>query len=54
LEEAACSALNKSLNYAVTLAVVPVEDSLCGVEKAIGALPEVTAEEVLQKTIEIL
>jgi hypothetical protein len=54
-EEAACSILSKGLNYAVTLAVVPVEDILRGgVEKAIGALPEETAEEVRQETIKIL
>jgi hypothetical protein len=46
LEEAACSALSKGLNYAVTPAVLPIEDILCGVEKAVGALPEETAEEV--------
>jgi hypothetical protein len=38
LEEAPCSALSKGLNYAVTLAVVPVEDMLCGVEKVVGRL----------------
>jgi hypothetical protein len=48
LEEADGSALSKGLNYAVAPAVLPVEDILCGVEKAVGALPEETAEEVRQ------
>jgi hypothetical protein len=30
----------------VTLAVIPVEDMLSGVEKAIGALPKKAAKEV--------
>jgi hypothetical protein len=54
LEESACSALSKGLNYVVALAVLPVEDILCGVEKAVGALPEETAEEVRQETVRIL
>jgi hypothetical protein len=32
--------LSKGLNYAVAPAVLPVEDILCGLEKAIGNLPE--------------
>jgi hypothetical protein len=43
-EEAACSALGKGLNFVVAPASVPVKDILCGVEKAIGVLPEETAE----------
>jgi hypothetical protein len=54
LEEAARSALSKGLNYAVALAVLPVGDILCGVEKEVGALPEETAEEVRQETVRIL
>jgi hypothetical protein len=54
LEEPACSALSKGLNYAVTSAVVPVENILCGLEKAIGILPEETGKEVRQETIRIL
>jgi hypothetical protein len=54
LEDAAYSILNKGMNSAVTLAVVPTEDILCGVAKAIGVLPEETAEEVGQETIRIL
>jgi hypothetical protein len=53
LEKAACSALSKGLNFAVALASVPVKDILCGVEKAIGALPEETAEEIRQETVRI-
>jgi hypothetical protein len=45
--------LSRRLNYAVVPAIVPVEDILCGVEKAVGALPEETAEEV-QETVRIL
>jgi hypothetical protein len=45
--------LSKGLNYAVTPAVVPV-DILCGVKKALGALPEEIAEEVRQETARIL
>jgi hypothetical protein len=54
LEEASCSALRKGLNYAVTPTVVPVEDFLCVVDKALDALPEDTAEKVRQETIRIL
>jgi hypothetical protein len=38
----------------VTSAFVPIKDILCGVEKAIGALPEETAEEIRQETVRIL
>jgi hypothetical protein len=34
--------------------VLLVEDILCGMEKAVGALPEETAEEVRQETVRIL
>jgi hypothetical protein len=53
MEEAACSALSKGVNYTVAPAVVPDEATLCGVEKAIGALFEESAEEVRQGTIRI-
>jgi hypothetical protein len=43
-KEAARSALSKGLNYAVAPAVLPVEDILCGVERAVGALPEEIAD----------
>jgi hypothetical protein len=46
LEEAACSALSKGLNYAVALGGIPAKDFLCGVEKAKVTLPEETAEEI--------
>jgi hypothetical protein len=39
LEEAAYSALSKGLNFAVAPGSIPVKDILCGVEKAIMALP---------------
>jgi hypothetical protein len=54
LDEEACSALSEGLNYAVALAFVPVNDILCRVEKATGALPEETAEEIRQETVRIL
>jgi hypothetical protein len=53
-KEAACLALSKGLNYAVTLAVVSVEGILYGVEKVLGALPKETAEEVFQENVRIL
>jgi hypothetical protein len=53
MEEAACSALSKGLDYVVASAFVPVKDILCGVEKGIGALPEETAEEIRQETARI-
>jgi hypothetical protein len=40
LGEAACLALCKGLNYAVTSTILPVEDILCGMETGIGVLPE--------------
>jgi hypothetical protein len=33
---------------------MPAKDFLCGVEKAIGTLPEETAEEIRQETVRIL
>jgi hypothetical protein len=46
LEEAACSALNKGLNYSVAPGHIPEKDFLCGVEKAIGQGPEGNTEEI--------
>jgi hypothetical protein len=54
LEDASCSILSKGVNCAATLAVMPTDDILCEVEKAIGVLPEETAEDVGQETIRIL
>jgi hypothetical protein len=54
LEEAACSALSKGLNYAVAPAVISIEDILFGVEKVIGALPKETSEQVRQEAVRIL
>jgi hypothetical protein len=50
----ACLALSKGLNYALAAVFVPIRDSLCGVEKAIGALPEETVEEITEETFRIL
>jgi hypothetical protein len=38
----------------VALAFVAVKEILCGMEKAIWALPEETAEEIQQETVRIL
>jgi hypothetical protein len=54
LEGAACSVLSKGLNYAVAPGHIPVKDFLCGVEKAIVALPEGSAKEIQQETVGIL
>jgi hypothetical protein len=54
LEEAACSALSKGLNYAVAPARILVKDFLCGVEKAIRTLPEEAVKEIRQETVRIL
>ncbi|PNF32618.1 hypothetical protein B7P43_G17953 [Cryptotermes secundus] len=54
LEEAPYSALRKGLNFAVAPGSIPVQDILCGVEKAVMVLPEETAEEIRQETVRIL
>jgi hypothetical protein len=54
LEEAVCSALSKGLNYAVAPGRIPAKNFLCGVEMAIGTLPDETAEEIRQETVRIL
>jgi hypothetical protein len=46
LEDAAYSALGKGLNYAVSSVVLPIEDIVSSVEKAIDSLPEEAAKEV--------
>jgi hypothetical protein len=46
LEEAAYCALSKGLNYTVAPRFIPINDILCGVEKAIRILPEDSAEEI--------
>jgi hypothetical protein len=50
LEDDAYSALSKGLNYAVSLAALPIEDFLTGMEGAISSLPVEAAEEVRQET----
>jgi hypothetical protein len=47
-------ALSKGLTYAETLTVVLVEDILCGVEIALGALPKELPKEVWLENIRIL
>jgi hypothetical protein len=53
MEDAVYLALSKGLNYAVTLAILPIED-ISRVEQVIGALPEEAPEEVWQETVRIL
>jgi hypothetical protein len=47
-------ALSKGFIYAVAPGRIPAKDFFCGVEKAIGTLPEETAEEIRQETVRIL
>jgi hypothetical protein len=54
LEETACSAKSKGLNSAVAPERIPAKDFFYGVEKAIGTLPDETAEEIRQETVRIL
>jgi hypothetical protein len=54
LEEAPYSALIKSWNFPLAPVPVPVKDSMCVVEKAIGALPEEIAENIRQETVRML
>jgi hypothetical protein len=54
MEEAACSAPSKDLNYAVAPGHIPVKDFLRGVEKSIETLPEESAEEIRQERVRIL
>jgi hypothetical protein len=46
-------AVTDDLRYAVTPAVLPIEDFLSGIEKAVRSLPEEAAEEVRQDTARI-
>jgi hypothetical protein len=54
LEDPAYSALGKGLDYAVASSVLPIENFLNGVEKAVGFLAEEDVEEVRHETIRIL
>jgi hypothetical protein len=45
------SALCQYLNYAVALAILPIEDTFSGVEKAVKSLPVEVAEEARQETV---
>jgi hypothetical protein len=49
LEDAAYSTLGTGLNYAVAPVVLPIEDILSGMEKAVCSLPEEAAEDVRQE-----
>jgi hypothetical protein len=53
LEEAACSALSKGLNYAVTPRLSPIKDVLYGVEKQKGPYPKILRGK-RQETVRIL
>jgi hypothetical protein len=54
VEEAVYFSVSKGLNYAVVPGRIAIMNVHCGVEKAIGTLPEETAEEVRQETFRIL
>jgi hypothetical protein len=54
LDDAVYSALRKGLNYAVAPTVLPIEDIVTRVEKAIRTLPAETAEEARQEAVRIL
>ncbi|XP_021934194.1 uncharacterized protein LOC110836852 [Zootermopsis nevadensis] len=54
LEDAAYAALGKGLNYSVAPTVLPIEDFLSGVKRAVRSLPVEAAEEVRQETVRIL
>jgi hypothetical protein len=53
LEDAAYSSIGKVLKYAVAPKLLPIEDFLSRVEKAVGSLPEEAALEVRQETVRI-
>jgi hypothetical protein len=52
--EEACSTLSKSLNYVVAHGLLTIKDMLYGKEKAVGILPEETAEKILLEMVGIL
>lgn len=54
LDHAMYSALCKCLNYGVAPAVLPIEDILSGVQKAVKSLPVYVSEEARQETVRIL
>jgi len=49
-----CPALLKGLKYAVVPAVLPIQDILTRVEKALKLLPAELAEETIQKAVRII
>ncbi|XP_021931121.1 uncharacterized protein LOC110835326 [Zootermopsis nevadensis] len=51
LEDAAYAALGKGLNYSVAPTVLPIEDFLSGVKRAVRSLPVEAAEEVRKETV---
>jgi hypothetical protein len=51
---AAQLALSKGLNYAVAPAVLPTEDIITGIEKAIHSLADEAAEEIRQETFRVV
>jgi hypothetical protein len=54
LDDATHSALVKGLNFAISSSILPIEDILRGVEKAVSTLRVENAEEVRYKTVRIL
>jgi hypothetical protein len=54
LDDRVSSLLQKGLNYAVTPCIIPIEEILVGVEKALQSLPVEMAEEARQETMRII
>jgi hypothetical protein len=54
LDDAVYSALQKGLNYTLAPTLLPIEDMLTGVEKAMKTLPAEKAEDVRQETVRII
>jgi hypothetical protein len=54
LDDGLSSLLQKGLNYAVPSRIIPIQDTLAGVEKAVQSLHVEMAEEVRQETVRII
>jgi len=54
LDGGVSSLLQKVLNYAVTPRIIPIEDTLAGVENAVQSLPVEMAEEAKQEAVRII
>lgn len=55
VDSVTCSLLSKGLNFAaITLAMIPCKDIICGVEAALVDLPQEEAEEVRSYVVQLL